>query len=342
LIFRMFDQNTEKVAVVTLKQFFPEAQPPVLVESMWDFDKQHEKELGIKKGEVATVISKYDSTWWLLQNKAGETGYVAATFVRELESPKSGLAALTADKNGKITLDQFRRWAESSEAVNNLAVKFRNFSLQPPPAFELGGPTNFRHQTHIGFNNTTGGFEFTSLPEEWQGLFKQAGITPEEAANPETATFLVSVLQQEREKQMQRRVQAEQPQAEPDVLPPPLPPKQVEPEPEPETQETEPAQPTSQPPQTPLPPLPPQPPKRPAVKQVEKMPEPSMVNLLEEIRSPLRKLKTINPNEVRLDNLNEQETSDLVGILKKAMMLRRNDVDVENPESEPDNDDEWN
>jgi len=286
------------------------------------------------------VISKYDSTWWLLQNKSGETGYVAATFVKELESPKSGLAALSVDKNGKITLDQFRRWAESSEAVNALAAKLRNFSVQPPPAFELGGPTNFRHQTHIGFNNTTGGFEFTSLPEEFQSLLKQAGVTPEEAANPETATFLVNVLQQEREKQMQRRVQAEQPQVEsPDQAEPePEPEPEPAPEPKPEPEITEP----SSPPQAPLPPSPPpQPPKRPAVKQVEKMPEPSIVNLLEEIRSPARRLKTINPNEVQLDNLNEQETSDLVGILKKAMLLRRNDV--ENPEpTEPDNDDEWN
>jgi len=127
---------------------------------------------------------------------------------------------------------------------------------------------------------------------------------------------------------MQRRVQGELPLD-------PLPPLPQPSEPQPEIE-----QPTAQ---TQGGPQPPQPPKRPAVKQVEKMPEPSMVNLLEEIRSPMKRLKHIHPDEVQLDNLNEQETSDLVGILKKAMSLRRPNVDLPaEVDAEEDNNDEWN
>ena len=38
---------------------------------------------------------------------------------------------------------------------------------------EIGAPTNFKHVTHIGWDEANG-FEVKNLPEEWKSLFKAA------------------------------------------------------------------------------------------------------------------------------------------------------------------------
>lgn len=55
---------------------------------------------------------------------------------------------------------------------------------------EIGYPTNFKHDTHVGFDPSTG--EFTGMPEQWKQMLAKAGIDKQEQGkNPET---VISVL----------------------------------------------------------------------------------------------------------------------------------------------------
>ena len=55
---------------------------------------------------------------------------------------------------------------------------------------EIGAPTNFKHITHIGWDESNG-FEVRNLPEEWKSLFKAAGVKKKDLENKETAKIIV-------------------------------------------------------------------------------------------------------------------------------------------------------
>ena len=57
---------------------------------------------------------------------------------------------------------------------------------------EIGAPTNFKHVTHIGWDEANG-FEVKNLPEEWKSLFKAAGVKKKDLANKDTAKLIVQV-----------------------------------------------------------------------------------------------------------------------------------------------------
>jgi hypothetical protein len=349
-IFRMFD-TSGKASVADINQHFADPEMPPSVEAMWAFDKLHDKEIGMKKGEIATLVSKYNSSWWVIQNSQGEVGYVASSYLKEIESTKAGLLSIPQDSAGRITLDQFQKWAQNSEPIRLFCNTLKNFTVQPPPAVELGGPTNFRHTTHIGLD---------SLPD-WNALLAQANILPEEVADPQTALFLLTVIKEERDKQIagvsnppsvpppqdipnvpQNFPETNDNPPEPQQVPvpsdvPPPPSDEVSPS---SQQETTPAAPP--PPQPPQPQASiPKPPPRPQKRNEEKMPEPSMFNLLEEIKNPKKKLKTVTASDINLNNLTQSETNDLVGILKKAMSMRRADVAGWNNKIADDDEEEW-
>lgn len=49
------------------------------MQALWDFDKQHAKELGVKKGDLLEVLYRHDSTWWFLRNnKTGKIPNVSS------------------------------------------------------------------------------------------------------------------------------------------------------------------------------------------------------------------------------------------------------------------------
>jgi len=58
---------------------------------------------------------------------------------------------------------------------------------------EIGAPTNFKHITHIGWDESNG-FEVRNLPEEWKSLFKAAGVKKKDLENKETAKIIVQTL----------------------------------------------------------------------------------------------------------------------------------------------------
>jgi len=59
----------------------------------------------------------------------------------------------------------------------------------------IGAPTNFSHDTHVGWD-TEHGFELRNIPMEWKKLFKDAGVTRSELEDPETRMMLVNTVRQ--------------------------------------------------------------------------------------------------------------------------------------------------
>eukprot|EP01125_Pyxidicula_operculata_P015765 TRINITY_DN5379_c0_g1_i1.p1 TRINITY_DN5379_c0_g1~~TRINITY_DN5379_c0_g1_i1.p1 ORF type:complete len:528 (-),score=161.90 TRINITY_DN5379_c0_g1_i1:190-1740(-) len=267
-VYRMFDpQNVKKIDAAILKTYFePVSNEPVVeyVKAIWDFDKRHPKEIGAKRDEVLAILKKHDDVWWLVQNANGEAGYIAANYVQVIPQPpppKSALDSIT-DSAGKVEIQKFLEWAPKAPEVVKLADKLMKFDIRPPPAFELSTPTNFRHTTHLGLNPKTGGFDINQLPDEWKTLFQKANLSKEDVENPETAQFILSIVQEEKEKQrIKKKIESSPFPPVPTDLPPPLPSNvqySQQPEQPTEPKQPEPAQP-AEPVQTtePVQPLPP-------------------------------------------------------------------------------------
>ena len=60
---------------------------------------------------------------------------------------------------------------------------------------EISGPTNFSHDSHIGWDPVNG-FDINNIPPEWKKLFKEAGVKKSDLENKETAMFLVETIAQ--------------------------------------------------------------------------------------------------------------------------------------------------
>ncbi|KAM9986047.1 hypothetical protein ACTFIZ_004317 [Dictyostelium cf. discoideum] len=58
---------------------------------------------------------------------------------------------------------------------------------------EISGPTDFKHESHIGWDKENG-FEIKNIPPEWRQLFQAAGIKKKDLKNPETVQFIYSVI----------------------------------------------------------------------------------------------------------------------------------------------------
>ncbi|KAL6072597.1 Wiscott-Aldrich syndrome protein [Balamuthia mandrillaris] len=58
---------------------------------------------------------------------------------------------------------------------------------------ELGGPTNFRHESHIGWDPVNG-FEINNIPPEWRKLFQAAGVKKSELRDGQTAKFIMDTV----------------------------------------------------------------------------------------------------------------------------------------------------
>ena len=71
--------------------------------------------------------------------------------------------------------------------------KERESSREEEPAMQIGMPTNFKHVTHIGWDEANG-FEVANLPDEWKSLFKAAGVKKKDLQNKDTARVIVDTL----------------------------------------------------------------------------------------------------------------------------------------------------
>eukprot|EP01104_Vermistella_antarctica_P006404 TRINITY_DN17106_c0_g1_i1.p1 TRINITY_DN17106_c0_g1~~TRINITY_DN17106_c0_g1_i1.p1 ORF type:complete len:402 (-),score=116.55 TRINITY_DN17106_c0_g1_i1:46-1251(-) len=61
------------------------------------------------------------------------------------------------------------------------------------PRMEISGPTDFKHEAHIGWDPDAG-FEIRNIPPEWRKLFQAAGVKKSELRNPETAKFIMETV----------------------------------------------------------------------------------------------------------------------------------------------------
>eukprot|EP00768_Dysnectes_brevis_P003087 gnl/Dysnectes_brevis/222_a253_6603.p1 GENE.gnl/Dysnectes_brevis/222_a253_6603~~gnl/Dysnectes_brevis/222_a253_6603.p1 ORF type:complete len:190 (+),score=73.66 gnl/Dysnectes_brevis/222_a253_6603:68-637(+) len=59
---------------------------------------------------------------------------------------------------------------------------------------EIGDPTDFHRQGHIGFNQTTTEFELENMSSAWADLFVRAGVSPEDLKDKETVSRIMSLL----------------------------------------------------------------------------------------------------------------------------------------------------
>jgi len=57
-----------------------------VVEALWDYNRKSDKQLTLKQGEVIFVVNRLNPSWWLIQNKFGEYGYVPANYLIVLMS----------------------------------------------------------------------------------------------------------------------------------------------------------------------------------------------------------------------------------------------------------------
>ena len=88
-----------------------------------------------------------------------------------------------------------REKAEKREAkeAKKRAKKEGNRRAIEEKEMEIGMPTNFKHVTHIGWDDQAG-FQTQNLPPEWKRLFKDAGIKKKELEDISTAKIIVQTL----------------------------------------------------------------------------------------------------------------------------------------------------
>jgi len=60
---------------------------------------------------------------------------------------------------------------------------------------EISGPTNFTHDTHVGWD-LDHGFEVRNIPAEWKRLFMEAGVKKSELQDPETRKVILNAVRQ--------------------------------------------------------------------------------------------------------------------------------------------------
>ncbi|KAL6046157.1 WASP [Balamuthia mandrillaris] len=58
---------------------------------------------------------------------------------------------------------------------------------------QLGGPTGFRHESHIGWD-AENGFEIRNIPPEWRKLFQAAGVKKSDLRDQATAKFIFETV----------------------------------------------------------------------------------------------------------------------------------------------------
>jgi hypothetical protein len=84
-------------------------------------------------------------------------------------------------------------------------------SSSAPKDFQLSGPSNFKHASHIGVDDK-GEFQITNIPVEWKEIFRQAGIRKQDIKDMETFNFVVNVINDAVETQQAAAIQEERQQ----------------------------------------------------------------------------------------------------------------------------------
>jgi len=80
-----------------------------------------------------------------------------------------------------------------SERFLSWGLGSKDVKIETEPEISIGGPSNFRHEAHVGFDPEKG-FNLRNVPDEWNRLISKAGVTEEQLQDKETASFIVSFV----------------------------------------------------------------------------------------------------------------------------------------------------
>jgi Wiskott-Aldrich syndrome protein len=213
------------------------------------------------------------------------------------------------------------------------------------PDIVLGGPTGFRHESHIGWDPVNG-FEIKNIPPEWRKLFQAAGVKKSELRDGATAQFIMETVAE--------AAMGMNPTAAPGA-PPPRPggPPPVPGAPTPPPPPAPPGGgggPTSAPAPPPPPPAPnapsappppsfggPAPPPPPPASFAT---QPSGGDLLSGLKNA--QLKSVESRQLPdLKAMDEAQGATLAETLARAMAARRVDIGADEEEEELGSEDEW-
>ncbi|KFD51651.1 hypothetical protein M514_07530 [Trichuris suis] len=67
----------------------PAIRELIRVRAKFEFTGQEEDDLPFKRGEALWVIRKDPSSWWMARNSIGQTGYIPANYVEEVDEDKA-------------------------------------------------------------------------------------------------------------------------------------------------------------------------------------------------------------------------------------------------------------
>jgi len=70
---------------------------------------------------------------------------------------------------------------------------FGRRKAEKPAAMVIGGPTGFKHESHIGWD-LDNGFDIRNIPPEWKKLFQAAGVKKSDLQDAETRKLIVSTI----------------------------------------------------------------------------------------------------------------------------------------------------
>ncbi|KAK5581815.1 hypothetical protein RB653_003393 [Dictyostelium firmibasis] len=288
----------------------------------------------------------------------------AAEFYGQILNCKQGNHGKTAavnpnnysNKTTASTLSPTPKIEKKKEKKGGFMAKF--FSSEEKQ-MEISAPTNFKHESHIGWDPDNG-FDIKNIPPDWRKLFQSAGIKKSELKNAETAQFIVDIIgEQMVNGAPPSQLNRSNPPAPPTAAQPnrPVPPsgvgKSVPPPPPPPTQKSPlpPPPPPSggaAPPPPPPPPMSSGPPPPPPPMSSGPPPPPSgggassgRGDLLASIRSgaSLKSVDKSNPLP-DIQSLGNEGSRSLADTLAAAMANRRGGM-REDDEEEDDDDDEW-
>jgi len=300
----------------------------------------------------------------------------AAEFYGQICNIKSGGKAVTLNPNsssGKLPASTSSSTSQPKADKKKSKGGFMSkFFGREEEELEISAPTDFKHQSHIGWDPEKG-FEIRDIPADWRKLFQSAGIKKSELKNAETAQFIVNVIGE----QLASGAMGDAPLTPSRSAPPPPPsgPRaSVAPPPPPSGPRASVAPPpppshvprTSAPPPPPPPPTagapPPPPPPPPMAKAGGPPPPPppstsstrpptgghssgggdSRNDLLASIRqgTQLKQVDHSNPLP-NIQDLGDVGNRSLVDTLAAAMANRRNNMGEDESDDDDDDDDDW-
>merc|ERR1712137_913874 len=178
---------------------------------------------------------------------------------------------------------------------------------QKKPAAEMviGGPTDFKHESHIGWDMENG-FDIRNIPPEWRKLFQAAGVKKSDLQDADTRKLIVSTINS--------NLGGDAPPPAPAAPPPPPAP--------------------NAPPPPPAPGGPPAPPGPPAVGG-------GLAAALAAKRDNLANAAQREESTPNISNISSQQGSSLADTLANVLSTRRAGIESAGGDDYGDEDDDW-